>query len=51
MQAEYTQLKAKADQHQAAHDVMQDLASKKKIAFNSQGDVYIPGIDDANQMM
>ena len=51
MQVDFADLKARADQNQAANDVMQDLASKKKILFNSQGDVYIPGIDDPDQML
>jgi hypothetical protein len=46
MQEEVARLTAQAEANQSASDILNDLASKRKIVINSVGDVLVPGIDD-----
>jgi hypothetical protein len=40
------ELQAKAEEHQAAADILNDLASKQKIVIQRNGEVKVPGFDD-----
>jgi hypothetical protein len=46
MQEEVARLMAQAEAIQSASDILNDLASKRKIFINDVGDVLIPGQDD-----